>query len=288
MIQKNEKDRLVYLKRKQDKFLLAFINKGGKVNTVTESHAVFSIKEIIKVIMPMRPIGYEKIRIGPNRDGGYVMLEPGTGGIAYSFGVSPHSPWDLAMAERGFKVFQYDASIDSPPDQHPNMQFNKYFVAGSSKAGPYKTVEQIIHENGHNEENDIIMQMDIEGAEWGVFYTLKTENILKFKQIIVEFHMIGLSINKYTILQKIRQTHTPIHIHYVNNIKACSFLPNQNFIYSDQLIEVTYVRNDNINWGEYDVFFPTELDAPNASTKKKPDIPIGYFDILAKNWLIDK
>ncbi len=47
---------------------------------------------------------------------------------ALSLGVSPYSPWDLAMANRGYKVMQYDASIEKASHNHPNITFIKKFV----------------------------------------------------------------------------------------------------------------------------------------------------------------
>ncbi len=44
---------------------------------------------------------------------------------ALSLGVSDSSPWDLEMAQRGFKVIEYDASIEKCPYSHENIIFHK-------------------------------------------------------------------------------------------------------------------------------------------------------------------
>lgn len=61
------------------------------------------------------------------------MLEPGYGGIAYSLGISTDSPWDLEMAERGYKIYQYDGTIDHGPYEHPNIFFHKFNIGGGDK-----------------------------------------------------------------------------------------------------------------------------------------------------------
>lgn len=48
---------------------------------------------------------------------------------ALSLGVSPYSPWDLEMADKGYEVLEFDASIEkSPYPHHPNIKFFKQFV----------------------------------------------------------------------------------------------------------------------------------------------------------------
>lgn len=262
-------------------FFKIFEKGGGGVRMIEEPDAVWSVQEVIRQLAPMSVAGWEKVRIGGDGDGGYVMLDPGCGGIAYSLGVSPHSPWDLEMAEHGFKVYQYDASIDEQPDAHPNLFFHKYFVSGVRNDGIYKTLDRIIAENGHQGETDIILQMDVEGAEWEVLRHIRRETMMRFKQIVFEFHDIGILANRYSVLRKLRETHTPVHFHYNNNTPRCSYLPGPGFIYSEGAVEVSCVRNDALLFSECGDYFPTPLDQRNGD-KYLSDIPIGYFDLLLR------
>ena len=66
-------------------------------------------------------------RVGGENDGGYVMAKPNpeNNATAISLGVSSYSPWDLEMANMGYKVLQYDGSINKGPYNHPNITFYK-------------------------------------------------------------------------------------------------------------------------------------------------------------------
>lgn len=260
----------------QSKFMIEFLEKGGVVEILKTKDEIYSAIDMLRLLTPQKFYGQKLVRIGGNADGGYVMVDPLENGIAYSIGVSPMSPWDTEMANRGFMVHQYDASIDKEPDEHPNIFFNKVFLADEPMDGPFKTMKEIIRDNKHQLKNDIILQIDIEGAEWDVFKKLSKKELLKFKQIVIEFHDVGLSAYKYSILKKIRETHTPVHFHYNNNVNKIKLISHLGFIYSDSLIEVSYIRNDNLKFSPNEDYYPTPLDRKNTSRFSR-DIPIGHF-----------
>lgn len=269
---------------KQLEFIQNFRERGGELTLVEDRGQLRRIQEVIGLLAPLCVNGREKARFGGDKDGGYVMLPPDPGDIAYSFGVSESSPWDLEMARLGVQVFQYDASIEQAPDEHPNIKFHKYFLAGLEREGPYKTVEEILRDHNHASRNDIILQMDIEGAEWEVLPLLSPEQLNCFKQIIVEFHHIDKQEYACPIFRKLRQTHTPIHFHYNNNAASCFYLPRQGFIYNAEALELTYVRNDALTFSTCRDYFPTELDCKNTG-RYDYDMPIGFFDLLlAEDW----
>lgn len=238
-------------------------------------------QELLKLLAPQDVAGQTKLRIGPAHDGGYVMLDPGRDGIAYSFGISDYSPWDREMAERGFKVYQYDGTVDKGPDEHPNLIFTKANISGEAQppAGE-KNLSQILRENGHECVDDIILQIDIEGGEWEFFEHLAPDHIRRFSQIIVEFHDL-LNIDKlahYTdLIKEIHRTHCPFHIHYNN---YGNNIPFADFIACDP-IEVSFVRRDEHSFSPSPETFPTVLDSSN--NPKIKDIVIGNFSHISSN-----
>jgi hypothetical protein len=224
-----------------------------------------SVREVFRAITPMHTRGAKKIRIGGvggERDGGYVMLDPGRDGIAYSLGVSSNSPWGMEMTRRGFTVYQYDGSIfkrDGP-------------------SSPGKPFTKILAEHQHETENALILHMDIEGAEWDVLEELTEDALLKFNQIIVALHGLGTNLYKCALLDKIRHTHTPIHVHYNNCAKNVVLSMKNCFIYNASLIEVSYARTNDYIFEPCNDYFPTPLD--RQSVELYPEIPIGYFRFL--------
>lgn len=267
------------MREEQLKYIQAMHAQGVLINYLNDDAQARVIGEIIKIIAPLRARGAKKLRIGGEGDGGYVMLDPGQRGVAYSLGVSACSPWDLEMAERGFPVFQYDGSIEQEPDKHPNIFFHKIFIGSCAESrAQYMTLQQILRHNAHQAEKNLILQMDIEGAEWEALAELSPDDALCFSQIIVEFHNIGLDASKYAVLKKLRTTHTPIHVHYNNNALTALFSPQNNFIYSGDALEISYARNKDYAFAPCLEYFPTPLDRKNLA--RFPDIPIGYFDLL--------
>lgn len=261
-------------------YIQAMQDKGIPIPVIEDANIALSVKKILAAVRPHTIAGLCKVRVGGEFDGGYVMADPGRGGIAYSFGVSDSSPWDLAMADREFQVFQYDGTIEQEPDKHPNIFFNKFNVSAAPSGDvPSRTLQEILREHGHQDEKDIILQMDIEGSEWGFFETATREDMLRFKQILVEFHETGIWLHRYTVLQKILETHIPVHVHYNNAANAVSFAEDS-MVYCDKLIEVSYIRADGLAAKSCPCpeYYPTKLDSPNLP--RRPEIPIGYFDVL--------
>ncbi len=262
------------------------------------------LREFVPLIRPWDIRGQRKIRVGGNGDGGYVMLPPAACRLAYSFGVSTHSPWDLDMANRNCKVFQYDGSVAQGPDAHSNISFYPYFVSGLESPPPNaKNLEQILRDHGHLHKTlpnlpssvfpstlpaealrilergpDIILQIDIEGGEWEFFSHLSAERMRQFPQIVVEFHDLGYDYDKLAVLKKICETHVPIHFHYNICVPFLEYIQSLFFIYNSKAFEVTYVRKDNELFTKNMDYFPTELDFSNSPGES--DIPIGFFDLI--------
>lgn len=241
-------------------------------------HAYAKIGELLEIVKPYKCIGAQKQRIGSGHDGGYVMLPPDSGDIAYSFGVSDYSPWDLTMAENGHQVFQYDGTIEAAPNSHPNMHFHRNNIASPSQNTPdTKTIGQIFDDLGHQGKDNIILQIDIEGAEWTVFEEISEEQIKQFKQIIIEWHHLSPFLDGFDrrleILRKVAKTHTPIHVH-ANNY-GYPQTAKQGLPFYGDAYEITYVRTADFEFEPDKAVYPTALDAP--CNPNWPEISIGAW-----------
>lgn len=220
--------------------------------------------------------------MGPAKDGGYVMIEPGRNGIAYSFGISHNAPWDMEMAKRGFRVYQYDGTIRRPPEKHPKLVFTKANISGQPNPGKdEKNLEQILRDHSHQNEKNIILQIDIEGAEWDFFEHLSDAQLLQFSQFIVEFHGLfdASQFERYlSVLEKICRTHAPVHFH-LNNCGSYMVFPH---FLATEAIEVSFLRRDQYIFQTSTETYPISLDAP--CSVNLPDIPIGNFSRITDDF----
>jgi hypothetical protein len=82
------------------------------------------VLELVRSFEPRRAIGIAKVRLGGPCDGAYIMLDDfkDVAG-ALSMGVGPDVQWDIAIAERGLKVHEFDHTVTAPPSQHPLVKF---------------------------------------------------------------------------------------------------------------------------------------------------------------------
>lgn len=71
------------------------------------------------------------------------------------------------MADRGIDVYMYDHTINSLPYNNTKFHWKKIGITGKNKNNKMlKSLENLIIENGHSSEENMILKMDVEGAEW--------------------------------------------------------------------------------------------------------------------------
>ena len=220
---------------------------------------------------------YELVRVGRDHDGGYIMLDDFGGGYAYSFGICDDVSWDKDIASRGYEVFMYDHTIENLPEQNPRFHFFKQGIAdGKNNDDKLKSLEHFIKVNKHENEHNMILKMDVEGAEWGFLSEVDSEILKQFDQIVLEFHDLNNPRDKdetLAALRKLKQTHEPIHIHANNNE---DYHIHSGKIFAD-VIEVSYVRREKYNLTyDYDVNLP--LDCDQVCNVLYPEIKLGRWN----------
>ena len=239
---------------------------------ISEVHTLTKIHDIITP-------GVEKVRIGNDCDGGYIMAKPySRKKIAYSFGISADVSWDLQMADEGYQIYQYDHTISKLPVRNKAFHWEKLGLTGGEETGSLKTLKTLLIKNGHKNESGMVMKIDIESSEWDVFANVDTNTLGQFDQIVAEFHFhnlqsIGSSmINKHLqALKKIAESFVAVHVHINNygNVYYCGdlMLP--------MALELTFVKRDLFEVAPSAATFPnSSLDRPNN----------GYADIMIGRW----
>lgn len=204
------------------------------------------------------------VRIGREYDGGYLMIDDfsASGGIAYSFGINNDVSWDKDMADRGYDVYMYDHTIDYLPEENERFHWEKIGVASNDSANVnLKSLEEIITENEHDKKRNMILKMDVEGAEWGCFDMTSEDTLKKFDQIVLELHEViqfGRNTLFLSVLDKINKTHQCVHVHlnnYSNHI-CVNGVP-----YADSF-EVTFVNREKYSFKRSSHKLPHNLDQP--------------------------
>ena len=237
-------------------------------------------------------VGKNFVRIGKHNDGGYIMVDNfQNSGVAYSFGISDDVSWDTDMAARGYEIFMYDPTIDALPAANPKFRFFKQGISGFEfKEHSLNTLEHFIDANGHTDCDNMILKMDVEGAEWSFLATVTSEILSRFDQMTFEFHNLiapkDQSVMNATLacLNKINQTHSLVHLH-ANNSNPFIILDDK--ILVPNLLELTYVKTANYQLvDDENLYLPLPIDEPNIIARQ--DIPLGFWNRRFNNVLTIK
>lgn len=255
--------------------LAKIINPWGPVISRNDKQKDYfeKIKEFCCI---KKVVGYDLIRIGKKNDGGYVMLDDfKKKSIAYSFGIADDTSWDEEVAERDIDIYCYDPSIKCLPVQHERLHFEEFGIAGKDKMeDKLLSMESILKRNGHENGDNMILKMDVEGAEWEFIENIPKSVLEKFSMISFELHgMLVDSLNDKILsaLEKLNDTHQAIWVHGNNNgnvgVAGDILMPS--------FLEITYVSRNKYEFEEIKYDCPISLDQVN--------IP-GKWEIELKNW----
>lgn len=205
-----------------------------------------------------------KARYGPERDGGYVILDSPLGAKAiFGYGVDKDVSFENQLSEKwGIPAFVFDHTIDEAiPPLGPNVKFIPEGV-GAEDVGPCFTVAKHVKQFGF-EGQDIILKMDVENCEWDV---LRGADLSHVAQLIIELHEIQDAPKD--VIKKLFDTFYMVHIH-ANNCH------NQPIFWIDRVrrmprfVECTFVRKDLIKEPvPSTIDYPTPLDRANRSDEE--------------------
>ena len=92
----------------------------------------------------------------------------------------------------------YDHTIKKLPFENKRFHWKK--IGLSSKKinnSNMKTLNELLKENGHLNQKNMILKIDIESNEWDIFQELPIKTLKQFKYIIGEFHFSYKNKDKY-------------------------------------------------------------------------------------------
>ena len=239
------------------------------------------IENVLALLTPYGVPGFNKVRIGHDSDGGYVMLDDlDHAMVCYSLGVAGEVSWDLELANRGAVIFQYDDSVDGPPIAHPNFHFRRIRIASdNSSAMNTVRLDTLVDSNADFQGKYAILNMDIEGSEWDVIDSVDAGFFGGFSQVTIEFHGLERlrepSFREFAkgVLHKLCQTLFPVHIHGNNWGKLFAVGEFE----CPDVMEVTFVNRAKYPRTTDPGSYPTLLDRP--CRRDWPDIDLSRFPV---------
>jgi hypothetical protein len=221
---------------------------------------------------------HELIRVGGESDGGYLIPDDLEGiGTCFSPGVSSIADFELGMASRGIHCFLADYSVERPPVENPLFHFEKKFL-GPAVDSVHTTLEDWVQRNAPD-QREFLLQMDIEGGEYGVIFDTSAETLRKFRILVIEFHAFGSLCDQLGFelidltFKKLLKDFAIVHIHPNNSLKP--------IVYAGYTIpitmEFTFLRKDRISSSHPATKFPHALDRPNVPGNEDPALPSCWF-----------
>ena len=171
----------------------------------------------------------------------------------------------------------YDHTISELAFENPKFHWKKIGLTGRNiNKNNMKTLPELIQINGHLEEKNMILKLDIESNEWDVFQNLEINNFRQFKYIVGEFHFFNSGkIQYYNILKKILGTHQIFHIHCNN----CGNIIKLNGYIICNLLEISFIQREGYEFTEDINVYPIDgLDYKNCKRREDTSYVINLFN----------
>jgi len=244
-------------------------------------------KDLAELIVQLRPrevVGGLK-RYGGSSDGAYLIPSSVTSlldgclspGVGHTIAFESH-----LYNAFGLKTVLVDPSNEIIAQTLPDSIHLKHLLASvPSERSNSITLEQVINEN-FAMENNLVLQMDIEGSEYGVLLTAPESILKRFLVVIVEFHDLnrwkkrGLFEDLYKpALYNLLKTHVPVHLH-PNSFSGYFRLSTSKI---PRVLEVTLLRKDSplLRDAFQSLPHPLDIDASSAS-----NLQVNFNELVTK------
>jgi FkbM family methyltransferase len=238
-------------------------------------------EDMLKAINLLIPsaCAHELIRIGGDADGSYLIPNDLQAIEAcFSPGVSNIILFEKELAER-YSIPSYlcDASVEQDQLDLNNSyhQFNQVWLGGYDGENT-QSLDSWVAESNHCESNNLILQMDIEGAEFSSLMAASDSTLSRFRIAVIEFHWLWriqssrfLNTRFLPTLQKLSKHFDCVHAH-ANNCCGTTEIAN---VEVPNVLELTFYRKD-CNSAIHQPLIPHPLDILNLP--QNPPIVLGW------------
>lgn len=261
-------DRLVYSSK-------AYVDLKSTINELSESCVRLSgntpldriderAQAFVSAIRPYTGINVSLVRVGGNSDGGYVMADDFEVDGAISVGVGRDVTWDQAIADKGVRVAMFDPTVRKLPAPVTSGTFFRYGVGPPMNSRRYRSLPELVEMAGFESNAELLLKIDVEGAEWTALGALDGADLLRFRQIVIEIHGLESLSNESSgstilhLIEKLALNHTPIHVHANNYSRLICF----GSVWLPDVMEISYLRRDIIRDPRLATSLRTDLDRP--------------------------
>lgn len=193
----------------------------------------------------------------------------------FSPGVSRISGFEQAFAERGLPVFLADRSVAGPKIHHPRFTFTRKHLGAIDDQGTM-TLDSWVAASGCG-PGDLLLQMDIEGAEYQALLAASPATLARFRIVVVELHDLEKlwSAPFFSLagraLEKLLQGHACVHLHPNNFCGA----EKRAGLEIPRVMEATFLRRDRGLGAGLVADLPHPLDRDNDP--RRPSLPLPAF-----------
>lgn len=233
------------------------------------------IRDLVDRLIP-HDLGIPLRRVGGYADGGYLLpddlddLE-----CCFSPGVADTAAFEKDLYDMGIRSYLADYSVAGPPAALPDCDFEKKFV-GAVTAGNVITLDDWVAEKcPPGTSRDLILQMDIEGAEYETILATSPETLSRFRIIVIELHKFSHLGNRlfyrfvHAAISKLLDQFEIAHLH-ANNAGGLTPMAG---IEIPRVAELTFLRKDRVVKKSPVAGLPHVLDAPNVPEQAELILP---------------
>jgi len=237
---------------------------------------------VLRTLQRLQPVttNIPLIRLGGAGDGGYLVPNDlDEIAACFSPGVDTTASFEEAVLARGIPCYLADASVTSPPIQHPQIDFERKFL-GVVNDDTYSTLDSWVDLKLPGNRQDLLLQMDIEGHEWPVLLNTSDRVLQSFRIIVLELHGLPHSFNPAAlqmfeaVLERLSRAFHVVHAHPNGHFPGFRYQSMK----IPHFLEVTLLRKDRAEATGFAQQFPHPLDAtnvPGQPDERLPDIFIG-------------
>lgn len=243
----------------------------------------FVKRDVIKLIRFLEPrdAGAALVRIGGESDGGYLVPDDLVGiDRCFSPGVGFEATFELALLERGIESTLIDGTVVSAPDSRLDfLPLNLGLSTGGRSISMRDWIARF------DRAGDLILQMDIEGAEFDIIPTILRRDLARFRIIVIELHLNRLHDHavRRSVMRTIRalqRDFETVHVHPNN----CCGVRELVGLAIPRVIEVTLLRRDRLPARPRRPSpLPHPLDRPNVGEKPELRIPSAWLNIWSRH-----